>query len=144
MIEVISLLMAVGVGAFVIVPLLKKQTPAALREAKADGRVSELLYRQNMLSQTMDDLEFDYQMGKLSPEDYESLVADQQKNHKDVNARLKDISGISGSELIERLEKEISQAKLKVAPATALLCPSCKRPIQKEDKFCSACGAKIN
>ena len=143
MLEIMSLLVVVGACTYVAMPLFRKQESLNNRESGSDARVSELLHQQQMSADTIEDLEFDFQTGKLSDEDFESLVADQKKIQTGADARLKDISGISTSELNEKLEKEIEQAKMKMAPDSVPTCPSCKKAIKQGDKFCSECGATL-
>jgi len=142
-IDIISIVIIIGACTFVAAPLFKKQEEIAVRGGSIDSRVSELLNQQAMAASTIEDLEFDLQTGKLSQEDYESLVADQQKIQKEADARLKDISGVSSAELVEKLEKEITAEKEKLTSDSTPKCPSCKKEIKAGDRFCSECGAKL-
>ncbi len=143
MIEIISYVVIIGACAYVAMPMFSKNVQTHSAGSEVDNRVGELLNQQVMATSTIDDLEFDLQTGKLSQEDYESLVADQRKIQKDTDARLKDISGISSVELTEKLEREIAAEKQKLAPHSTPTCPTCKQPIKPDDKFCSECGAKL-
>ena len=143
MIEFLWLLLLVGVCIFVVLPILQKRQIAQMRLAESDMRVSQLLHQQRMVTATIEDLDFDFQTGKLSQKDYEALKADQHKIQTDANKRLKDISGLSQVELMEKLEKEIEETKRTLVINSSAKCPTCQSPIQKDDKFCSECGAKL-
>ncbi len=79
----------------------------------------------------------------MSDEDYESLVAEHRKSQKEIDARIKSISGVSMQEITTELEKEIEQAKNKIAPQKTPACPECKAPVKPGDRFCASCGAKL-
>ena len=143
MIEIISYAVIIGACAYVAMPLLSKKVITHSASSEADSRVGELLHQQVMAASTIEDLEFDLQTGKLSKEDYESLVADQRKIQKEADARLKDISGVSSTELTEKLERDIAAERQKITPSSTPICPGCKKPINASDKFCSECGAKL-
>jgi hypothetical protein len=143
MTEIISYIVVIGACAYVAMPLFSKNVQTHSAGSEVDSRVGELLNQQLMATSTIDDLEFDLQTGKLSQEDYESLVADQRKIQKDADARLKDISGVSSTELIEKLELDIAEERKKLAPNSTPTCPACNKPIKTDDKFCSECGAKL-
>ncbi len=143
MIEILSYVVVIGAVAYVALPLFSKSNEKQSARSEGDSRVGELLHEQVMAASTIEDLEFDLQTGKLSQEDYDSLVEDQRKIQKEADARLKDISGVSSAELIERLERDIAAEKQKLAPHSTPSCPGCKMPIKPGDKFCSECGAKI-
>ena len=142
MIDVISLLLLVGVCAYVAAPLVTRHKEMQAREAKTNRRVDELLHQQQMAARMIEDLEFDRQTGKLSEEDFAALVADQRSIQTQADAKLKNISGASGADVLEKLEKEIDQAKGKISSASSR-CPNCGSHVEAGAKFCSECGAKL-
>ncbi len=78
---------------------------------------SELEQKQPMIQNIIDELTLDYETGKLSKEDYETLVQEHQQFKPESN--------------------QTSQKHIKNK------CPQCGHKINKKDKFCSNCGLKL-
>ena len=143
MIEILAFTLLIGTCVYVAAPLLQKQEGVMALQSEQQIKVSELLHQHDMLQKTIQDLEFDHETDKLSDADFQELLAEHRKAQADVDARLKNLSGISASELVDRLEAEIEQEKLRLQPEAVSRCPNCHNVVSEEDKFCSNCGAKI-
>ena len=144
MFEIVTIILAVTAVAYVAMPLITQKQSQQQHSSTIRLKLDELLYQQSMLQNTIEDLEFDYQTGKLSTADYESLVSEHQKSQTGIDARIKQIGGISSEELVAQLEDEISKERQKIAPKKPITCTQCDKPLKLDDKFCSSCGRQVS
>lgn len=136
MFEFLTVLMATLVVFYVASPLMQRQRKAQQISSEADLKLSSTLHQQGVLQNTIDDLEFDYQTGKLSTTDYESMVAEHRKSLRQIDERLKKLGGVRSADS----DREIKHTRKKQSHGQAV-CPQCQSPVQSGDKFCSKCGA---
>jgi len=137
MIEFISYTLIVAVCAYVAIPLFSK------KEKAADHQELDMFHQQRLIRETIRDLEFDFQTGKLSREDYETLIAEREQAIQKADSVIGKTVGMKTAELLNKLEAEIQEAKEKLNPSIELVCPQCGHEHKKGDKFCSKCGAKL-
>jgi len=106
----------------------KLSQPGRLRIAREDKARLVLALRE---------LDFDYQTGKLSGEDYKSLRA---KYEVRAIQTLKQIESMEGkwNELREEIDRRLHEAI--GAPATGF-CPHCGKQREGGHRFCAHCGA---
>ncbi|MGB7292303.1 MAG: zinc ribbon domain-containing protein [Thermodesulfobacteriota bacterium] len=138
-------------------PIEQKSNPIenpALIELKKLTSEKELLYT------ALNDIEFDYGLGKLSREDYDELKREYQAKAVSVLKEIDEISkGLHSTELEDELEKEITAIRkskshdeneiedeiLKARKQhndknRYLTCINCGRQYSAGDLFCSRCG----
>ncbi len=89
----------------------------------------ELEDARDSLLQTIKDLEFDHEAGKLSSEDFKEL---------NIIYRQKAVKVLKSIDVI-RSGRELPATKVEAKP----VCPSCSRPIPKSARFCSHCGTPV-
>lgn len=141
MISFITYMLAIATCAYVVAPLFKRElAPLRLSNEKND-RIQELLHQKKLLSDTIQDLVFDAQTGKLSEDDLQELVDEQQKMLNKVEQQIQSLTGSNQDDVRRSLEKEIRQARQVLKPE--LKCPSCGRKVGEEDKFCANCGTAL-
>jgi hypothetical protein len=116
----IALVLSVGALAFVVWPLLKPGPAPAMVE---DDRLTELLGRKDAVLKAIKDLEFDYQVGKLSEEDYQ--LYDQRLRRQAV-ALLQQIEQVApqSADIDAAMEAEIAQRRRVLEPARAGIKPA--------------------
>ncbi|MCB0166515.1 MAG: zinc-ribbon domain-containing protein [Anaerolineae bacterium] len=168
-IVLIVLLIGVTIG-LVGAPLWQPAAAnTALEDIERPGQTLEELeaqYRATLAA--IKDLNFDHEMGKVSTEDYQSLLA----KSKLEAARIRQaIDRLSSAEIVEQeqaldaeIETLVAQLRQGSEPAEALLhevdaeiealkslppglpttegrtCPHCGAALRADDKFCSSCG----
>lgn len=81
------------------------------------------------------DLQFEYRLGKLSDEDYQSAKINLQKELAQVLADTEEMKGQLGSS---------APVKTPVAKADPLVCPHCNAKMPKAMKFCGECGKEMS
>lgn len=165
-----SLVLVVGAFALVLYPLWQQTRFDMLFKTEGSGHTGEEYQaRYQAALAAIKDLMFDYEMGKVSGDDYEKLLAKakleaatirhqlDRLNHStttDMAATLEveieklvaqlRSSKFSGQEiLLPAIDDEIALLKRASPPATnseESLCPQCGRSILADDAFCATCG----
>lgn len=92
-------------------------------------RAEELETRKSEIYAAIKDIEFDYQMGKLSEEDYREL---RNQYRSQAVALLKEIDAVSDI----RPQQSSRGTRVK-------FCSQCGTPVGKDDQFCADCGASL-
>ncbi len=131
----IGLALALVVAIAVLDPLVRaRRARAGL--APASGPAPEERYRQVLLA--LRDLDFDFQTGKVEPADYEvmrpSLMAEA--------AELLEALGGHHPDLEAAIEQQVAERR-RTSGGDAPHCGACGAPCQREDRFCTHCGAKL-
>lgn len=145
---------------FAVSPLFKAGRASLVLE---DDKVVELLGRKDSVLQAIKDLEFDYQVGKISQEDYERLDQRLRRQAIGLLQQIEKVAPASAS-LDEELEtiiaqfRQTSRASTPVtngvpalsSPATqatvgqsARFCTQCGKPVEAGHKFCAYCGTPV-
>jgi rubrerythrin len=165
--NVFILVMAIAVAIFVALPFFRKRFEDVIQSKDSSNPSGYMLDRlhseKESLYNAIKELDFDYNMGKLSKEDYEELEKRykvqalavlreidniQSKTDKlDLEQEIeKEIKAIRGSRFVddEGIEKEILKAReSKTNKASALICSKCGNEYKATDRFCSNCGARV-
>lgn len=139
-----ALLLAVLAVGYVALPIFQPSRSVLLDE---DGPLTELIQRKDTLLLTIKELEFDYQTGKLSAEDYTRM--DQRLRHQAI-ALLRQIEQTmpSSADLESEIEAEILRRRRVTTPAAPSeraqqSCPTCQADIHPGNKFCPQCGTRL-
>lgn len=151
---------------FTVSPLLKAGRATVVLE---DDKLVELLGRKDALLRAIKELEFDYQVGKISQEDYQRLDQRLRRQAIGLIQQIEKVAPATAS-LDEQLESIIAQfrqtsrlpapvagpapvtipaAVPPAAPAVSALssatrfCTECGKPVQAGHKFCAHCGTAL-
>lgn len=133
MIEVVSILLLAGVLAFVL--LVRPRDLPAPPQASPTQHLDE---RKAAIYENLRDLNFEYQLGKLSDEDYQKTKTGLQQELAKVLATIDEI--VKGAPA-----KTTAQAPApKITPKTPpYVCPHCGASFEKTMKFCGECGKSM-
>lgn len=107
-----------------------------LPEPEPESPFQHLDDRKAAIYENLRDLQFEYRLGKLSDEDYQTTKRDLQKELAGVLAevdRLKLQLGVNGA-------APPPAPAPKPAKVTGTVCPACGAKFEKELKFCGECG----
>src|SRR5690349_8764454 len=131
MIIILASLLTIGVLVFILSVRAKD-----LPEPEPESPFEHLDERKAAIYENLRDLQFEYRLGKLSDEDYQSTKRDLQKELAGVLAevdRVKLQLGVNGA-----VPPPVPAPK----PVKALgtVCPACGAKFEKELKFCGECG----
>jgi hypothetical protein len=130
MIEVVSILLLAGVLAFVL--LVRPRDLPAPPQASPTQHLDE---RKAAIYENLRDLNFEYQLGKLSDEDYQKTKTGLQQELAKVLAAIDEI--VKGASA-----KPAAKAPApKITTKTPLhVCPHCGASFENAMKFCGECG----
>ena len=128
----VAFLLLLAVVAYVTYPLLRP--PQKRKKEEAEG---ELLSRKETLLSAIKELQFDYELGNLSPEEHREL---EEKYKARALSVLQELDHPSSSRE-EEVEREI--AALRRVINERRFCSRCSAPADPQDSFCSRCGAPL-
>jgi hypothetical protein len=142
----IACLLAIAVIAFVL-----SVGPKDLPAPEVPSPFLHLDERKAAIYENLRDLQFEFRVGKLSDEDYQSTKKALQKELAVVLAEVdklkQNLSGPAGQPKAVAAKASPAKAapRVALAPAPApvpdgLVCPSCGACFEKELKFCGECG----
>ena len=120
-----------------------------------DDRLSGLMLRKETVLNSIKELEFDYQTGKLNEDDYDRLNQSLRRQAIGLLQRIEKIAPMVGG-LDDELEQAISARRQEVATLAAsestphanngtasVVCPQCDHPMTATAKFCAQCGTPL-
>jgi rubrerythrin len=144
-------------------PFTKKRRPRAL--PKEDHTRSALMAERDRLLDALQELDFDYTLGKVPEDEYPALRATLLKQGAEILKKLDAIGEPSeGGDAESRIEAAISARRAEIQETAAEenadddiesliaarrrarkdksggFCPNCGHPVLQSDKFCPHCG----
>jgi len=132
----VGLVMAVLTFVFIAYPFFKQRSRSG--DSVEDEQLQELYLERDTTYSMLKELEFDFQSGVLTEEDYRNLEARYKKKAISI---LKDIDEQeSGAKVEEEMEKQI----LALRRGRGQFCSQCGAKCQEYAHFCSYCGASLN
>ncbi len=144
----IALLLTVAL--YLYMPLIGSKPRPAAEETQA---VSSLLAERERLLNALQELDFDFQLGKVPAEDYPAQRADLLRKGADI---LKQLDALAASRP-PVVTKQASAAQLSDDDIESMLatrrkarktrsagfCPRCGKPVLVTDQFCPNCGKSL-
>jgi len=166
--QIVSIFFTLGilifVGVFLYMPFLERR---ARRVTVEEHETSTLLAERERVVNSLQELEFDYKLGKVPEEDYptqranllqrgadilrklDELAPQSVQSDKDavveraLAARRKKNSSQKGGLTDDDIESMISARRRGRKEKSAGFCPKCGKPVMASDKFCPACGKAL-
>ena len=167
--QIVSIFFTLGililVGVYLYVPFLERR---ARRVTIEEHETSSLLAERERVVNSLQELESDYQLGKVPEEDYptqranllqkgadvlrklDELTPVQTQNDKDARvesalaARRKKLSSSKGDLNDDDIESLIAARRKGRKAKSAGFCPKCGKPVMSSDKFCPSCGKTLS
>ncbi len=131
------LLMTALTFIFVTYPFFKKGSGLSAAGAVADDKLLELHSRRDTAYSMLKELEFDFQSGILTEEDYKDLEA--RYKGKAISI-LREIDSLAKDDDIEDIiEKQV----MALRRSKERFCRQCGARRRQDDRFCSHCGANL-
>lgn len=120
--------------AIVVIAFVLRVRPQDLPPAEKPSPFAHLDERKAAIYDSLRDLQFEYRLGKLSDQDYQSTKTDLQKQLAAVLAE------------VDRIKTGAPAPEApKPAPAvTSRQCPHCGAKFERELKFCGECGKAMS
>jgi Tfp pilus assembly protein PilN len=138
---VLALLLAALAVLYVALPLFRPTRTVLIDES---GPLAELILRKDTLLQSIKELEFDYQTGKLSEEDYQRMDQRQRQQAivllRQIEQTLPAAAGLEAELEAAIRRQRTASDRASVTEAEAMSCPRCQSTVRPADKFCPECG----
>ncbi len=117
-------------------------------------QIERLVARKSVLMQSLRDIEFDHETGKLSEEDYQRLKKKYERRAVQVMRALDELRGDADrdEEIDSALERRLQERSHRAPePSTDrhdgdsadVECPECGKELEPEARFCSRCGTPL-
>ncbi|MBI4295670.1 MAG: zinc ribbon domain-containing protein [Chloroflexi bacterium] len=163
---VFALLLAVAGFAYVTYPLLKPRLDAV--DSGEDAQADELGVKKDTTYSMIKELEFDYQSGILSEEDYRDLEARYKKKaisllkeadrsvkfspeDDDIEREVRRLRQGKPADADDEIERQVRRLR-QTGPANVEraerqaqrnFCAQCGAKVKQADRFCASCGAHL-
>jgi hypothetical protein len=134
-------------GFYTMMPLFKESEGNLDVDLLAETELDRLLDRKDVIDRNLQDLEFEYKMGRLSNVDFKQLEAGYRNETVEVLQRLDQLD--VSQKLDEAIEKEVSARKTRLLSTGPRgeqqpgRCPSCGAATVPGKKFCADCGHRL-
>jgi rRNA maturation endonuclease Nob1 len=139
-VSIVFILVAIGIVIFVGLPLFEARTGTRLwSHSGSNHRAQDLEERKEAIYTAIKDIEFDYQMGKLSEEDFKEL---RQQYKEDAMGLLKKIEQIQGK-TVKATGIHAKKKRTKFDLREPNYCWICGITVTENDQFCANCGNKL-
>jgi rubrerythrin len=165
--QIVSIFFTLGilifVGVFLYMPFLERR---ARRVTEDEHETSTLLAERERIVNSLQELESDYQLGKVPEEDYPTQRANFLQRGADILRKLDELAPssmetsnqvdketrisaahrkkVSGKKLTDDdIESMISSRRKGRKSKSAGFCPKCGKPVMATDRFCPACGKTL-
>jgi len=139
----IGLLIALGLAAFVAMPLLSAEGGAGGSLPVDVTPLADLKRRRLVVYENLKDLEFEFQAGKIGAQDYQSLRQNYLGEAATLMAASQEAEHLKETDAL--LEREIAKRRAlrKNPPMRDYVCSGCGFENPVPVKFCGECGTKI-
>jgi hypothetical protein len=143
----VILLILVVVGYWIFHPLFRPKPIEGLSPHRREDREKALRQRKEDVYAAIKEMDFDFEMGKMSEEDYRELKSQYKAKALEI---LKELDTVDGGEdidaAIERDVQRLREKKRKGGKETVRqinFCPHCGRKVAPKNNFCQGCGMKL-
>jgi hypothetical protein len=160
-----SLAVLILVGVYLYAPFMERR---ARRVTEQEHELSALMAERDRVVNSLQELDFDFKLGKIPEEDYPTqrasllqkgaeilrkidALAPQPASTQDTEARLeKSIAARRADAAIAQVEISDDELEARIAgrrkgrrEKSAGFCPRCGKPVMVTDRFCPSCGKSL-
>ncbi len=124
------------------------------RPAEEPQEVSSLLAERERLLNALQELDFDFQLGKIPDDDYPAQRTDLLQKGAEVLKKLDALApsrppaaaaaGATGGLSDDEIESMLAARRKAHKTRSAGFCPRCGKPIMATDQFCPSCGKSLH
>jgi NADH pyrophosphatase NudC (nudix superfamily) len=161
----VSLAILILVAVYLYAPFVQGR---ARRVTEEEHELSALLAERDRVINSLQELDFDYKLGKIPEEDYPAQrssllqkgadilrqidsIAPEPASVQDVDARIEkaiaarraDASLVKAEVSDEDLEAMIAARRKGRKERSSGFCPKCGKPVMASDRFCPSCGKSL-
>ncbi len=134
-------IIAAATLAFIFWPFWRRRVALEGVTNGVSSRLADLLAQRDNLLAAIKDIEFDYEMGKISKEDFEQIREQYRRQAIDLFKRIDAARGQSIPR--QKLETELQLLRQQRGGGSRP-CPACGAPAPATHRFCSHCGEKLS
>jgi len=138
------LLISVGLLIFVVAPLLAPEATAGVTLPVDVTPQVDLKRRRLVLYENLQDLEFEYKAGKLSPQDYQALRVDYTAEAAQLMAASQELEITRTEDAFIEREVAARRARSAAEAVPSYTCSQCGYENPLPVKFCGECGAQLS
>jgi zinc-ribbon domain len=163
------IVLLLGVGFYLAAPLLGNRAGRPTQQSQA---FSSLMAERDRVISALQELDFDFKLGKIPQGDYPTLRGDLLKNGAEILRKLDELSIVhiprrepgdpesrlekaaagqpahpgttEGSLSDDEIESMLAARRKAHKSTPARFCPHCGKPILITDRFCPNCGKAVN
>ncbi len=132
----VALLLTMVTFAFVTYPFFRRRSHSV--DSGEDEKLQELSFERDTTYSMLKELDFDFQSGILTEEDYRDLEARYKRKAISTLRNIDDAGKGIGVE--EDIEKQVQELRRR----SGRFCSQCGAGCQDGDRFCSRCGANLS
>jgi len=161
----LTLAVLVLVGIYLYAPLAERR---ARRVTEEEHELSALLAERDRVINALQELDFDFKLGKIPGEDYPTQRSNllqkganilrrideiapeptaakgvEERIEKAIAARRADASIVGPAPSDDDIESMISERRKERRSKSAGFCPKCGKPVMVTDRFCPSCGKSL-
>jgi len=148
---IIIFALIIGAGYWTLKPLLQKDGLQNDYSHSPDDIMQQLNYKKEGAYATIQDLEFDLNMGKLSKEDFQTLknqymqeAAGYMKEIDNLTSLKAEKSTFPDKDIEKEIEQEVTSIRSqKSSSGEYVYCAFCGEKASVEDNFCGECGSTL-
>ncbi|NIR51647.1 zinc ribbon domain-containing protein [candidate division KSB1 bacterium] len=135
-------LLVLTISFFVVSPIIQSRMMKGASNNKNPNLqdLNDLIERKETVYSQIKDIEFDYQMGKLSESDFKELRQQYKAEAVDL---LKQIDEIQGQDVRAKEMLHQQQQKKEASEHGVKYCWMCGTPVTEGDRFCASCGKEL-
>lgn len=146
MIYPIVIILTIGALLYILYPLFQNRYSLKyIPQFPGDIEVDSLQQSKKEALLAIKEIDFEFQMGKLSQDDYENLKTDYQNQALQI---LREIDNVKDGKISpDTVEQQISKYRQKLKQQSATekevrYCPECGEKFEADYKYCISCGRK--
>lgn len=143
MLLTLTVLVAVGMAVYIVYPLLSLETAGGALPTDVT-MIGDLKRRRLVVYDNMQDLEFEFQSGKIAREDYESLHRSYVGEAAGLMAASQEAELLKKDDTVVEREIAARREQRSRLPKVDYNCPACGHENPLPVKFCGECGANLN
>jgi hypothetical protein len=142
MLLTMAVLISVGMAVYIIFPLLSAETAGASLPQDIT-LLGDLKRRRLVVYDNLQDLEFEFQSGKIARQDYEALRTNYLGEAAGLMAATQEAELVKQDDAVVEREIAARRVERRAQPKIEYTCPACGYENPLPVKFCGECGARI-
>jgi hypothetical protein len=142
MLLTLAVMIAVSMAVYIVFPLLSAETAGG--PLPTDVTVlGDLKRRRLVVYDNLQDLEFEFQSGKIAREDYDALRTNYLGEAAGLMAATQEAELLKQDDTVVEREIAARRVQRRAQPKIEYTCPSCGYQNPLPVKFCGECGARL-